>query len=145
MWLPTAAESCCATFSSRVLKYQICGATPPTTYSASSPSYVLQIQPFFENFCNMPARSPSEYDQDSENQVHNAAITTTRTSRIMRMRPKRLRRLPPNSSTAMCVPFAVFCGGSVEHPEAYLHDRPEKSNDARATFTTARSARRVAP
>src|SRR4051794_20606093 len=106
---PTADESCCATLSSRVLKYQICGATPPTTYCASSPSYVLQIQPLVENFCSTPARSPSEYDQDSENQVHNAVITTTRASRIPRMRPKRPRRLTPKSSTAMCVPSAVLC------------------------------------
>ena len=39
-------------------------------YSASSPSYVLQSQPFFENFCSTPARSPSEYAHDNENQVH---------------------------------------------------------------------------
>src|SRR2546427_7226637 len=43
---------------------------------ASSPSQVLQIQPFLENFCTYPARSPVEYVQETTSQVYRASSTT---------------------------------------------------------------------
>ena len=39
-----------------VVKFQMTGDTPVTTDWATSPSHVLQIHPFRENFWRMPAR-----------------------------------------------------------------------------------------
>ena len=69
MCFPIASRSCCATSSSRTLNAHSTGMTPGTDVMASSPSYVLQIQPFSENFWRIPARSPSEKSQVSAAQV----------------------------------------------------------------------------
>jgi hypothetical protein len=58
--LPITCVTCCATASSRIVKRNFSGVVPGSDTSASSPSQVLQIQPFFESFCTQPARSPSE-------------------------------------------------------------------------------------
>src|SRR5262245_9172050 len=72
-------------FSSRTLKSQMMGVTPGTMEIASSPSNVLQIQPLREIFWRMPARSPSEYDQDRTTHRYSATSTTgtTRTTSTM--------------------------------------------------------------
>src|SRR2546422_936405 len=49
---------------------------PGMATMASSPSQVLQIQPFFENFCTYPARSPVEYVHETTNQVYKASSAT---------------------------------------------------------------------
>src|SRR6202142_683772 len=71
---------------SRTVKFQICGDTPATTYWANSPSSVLQIQPRRENFCSTPARVPSEYAHERENQVQRPTPAIASSTTIMRKR-----------------------------------------------------------
>src|ERR1022692_3536326 len=60
---------------------------PATTYWANSPSSVLQIHPRRDNFCSTPARVPSEYAQESENQVQRPAPAIASSMTIARKRP----------------------------------------------------------
>ena len=52
--------TCAATASSWMVKRNFSGAAPGIETIASSPSQVLQTQPFSESFCTQPARSPLE-------------------------------------------------------------------------------------
>ena len=54
----------------------------------SSPSQLLQIHPLLENFCRIPARSPSDYDQCSASQVQS---TRTRIGVMITPAPEKAR------------------------------------------------------
>jgi len=64
----------------RTLKLKISGIVPGRFAIASSPSHVLQTQPFFEIFCTYPARSPFEYEKLSVTQAHVPKIRAGRRS-----------------------------------------------------------------
>ena len=69
-----------ATESFRTEKVKICDIAPGMLTIASSPSHVLQIHPFFENFCTKPTRNPLEYEKLS---AMPAQIVNTRTGTMI--------------------------------------------------------------
>src|SRR5918993_2632937 len=84
-----------ARLSDRTVKGKRSCMAPGTLTIASSPSHVLQIQPFFESFWMYPARSPLEYVYDSaitvQAAIRRAGRPTTAPMMIHGQR-RRLRR-----------------------------------------------------
>src|SRR5262245_35029353 len=70
------------TTSSRTVKANFSVVEPGIDTIAISPSQVLQIQPFRENFWTHPARSPEAYDHDSATQKYEAISAATSNSPI---------------------------------------------------------------
>src|SRR5262245_24080950 len=70
------------TTSSRTVKANFSVVEPGIDTIAISPSQVLQIQPFRENFWTHPARSPVAYDHDSAIQKYEAISAATSNSPI---------------------------------------------------------------
>ena len=77
--MPTAlfAMQGAATASFQIVKMNFSGAAPGIEISDSSPSQVLQIQPFLDSFCTHPARSPVEKLQLSAAQKYSVAIAAS--------------------------------------------------------------------
>src|SRR5687768_1309248 len=101
-----------ARLSDRTVKGKRSCIAPGTLTIASSPSQVLQIQPFFESFWMYPARSPLEYVYVSAITVHAAMsragrpTTAPRMSQGQRRRPR--RGGVGASSAASCCPSSLM-------------------------------------